>query len=53
MEELKLEVEQLEERIAPSVMGTNPVPEGANPQPSGNPSQNPVPAGSNPEPSGP
>lgn len=54
MEELNLEIEQLEERIAPSVVGTNPVPEGANPQPAGNPGggQNPVPAGSNPEPAG-
>ena len=52
MEPLKFEVEELEQRIAPDSTGTNPVPEGATPQPSGNPSQNPVPAGSNPQPSG-
>jgi hypothetical protein len=49
-----LHIEELEQRIAPGVAGTNPVPEGANPQPSGggNPSHNPVPAGANPQPSG-
>lgn len=48
-----LEVEELEERIAPSVVG-NPVPNGANPQPSGGGGHgghnNPVPNGSNPQP---
>jgi hypothetical protein len=53
MKELK--IEELEQRIAPDiVLGTNPVPEGSTPQPSGggNPSHNPVPAGNTPQPSG-
>ena len=33
MKEIELEIEELEERIAPSAIG-NPVPAGANPQPS-------------------
>jgi hypothetical protein len=45
-----LEVEELEERIAPGVVG-NPVPNGANPQPSGGGGHNnPVPNGANPQP---
>ena len=50
MRDLKLDIEELEERIAPSAVG-NPVPAGSNPQPSGNGSNNnPVPNGSNPQP---
>jgi hypothetical protein len=50
MRDLKLDVEELEERIAPSAVG-NPVPAGSNPQPAGNGGHNnPVPNGSNPQP---
>jgi hypothetical protein len=50
MQDLRLEVEELEERIAPSAIG-NPVPAGANPQPSGGGGHNnPVPNGSTPQP---
>jgi hypothetical protein len=57
VKDVKLAIEELEERIAPDATGANPVPAGANPQPSGgggngNPSHNPVPAGANPQPSG-
>ena len=53
MKELRLDVEELEERIAPSAIG-NPVPAGAKPQPSGGGGggghNNPVPNGANPQP---
>jgi hypothetical protein len=53
MKEIRLEIEELEERIAPSVVG-NPVPKGANPQPSGGGGHgghnNPVPNGARPQP---
>lgn len=51
MKHIELEVEELEERIAPSPIG-NPVPNGANPQPAGGGGghNNPVPNGSNPQP---
>ena len=43
MTELELDIEELEERIAPSAIG-NPVPAGKNPQPSGGGGHNnPVP----------
>jgi hypothetical protein len=38
-ETLNLSVEALEERIAPSAAGANPVPEGETPEPSGGGSQ--------------
>jgi hypothetical protein len=55
---LNLSVEALEERIAPSSTGANPVPDGETPQPSGGGSQgesngnpgNEVSNGSSPEP---
>jgi len=50
MTELQLDIEELEERIAPSAIG-NPVPAGSNPQPSGGGGHNnPVPNGANPQP---
>ena len=51
MRDIELEIEELEERIAPSAIG-NPVPSGSNPQPAGKGggSNNPVPNGSNPQP---
>ena len=51
MKEIELEIEELEEleeRIAPSAIG-NPVPAGANPQPSAG-HNNPVPNGARPQP---
>ena len=55
MDKLTLNVEELEQRIAPDLLlESNPVPEGHTPEPSGhgNPSHNPVPAGNTPQPSG-
>jgi hypothetical protein len=50
MKDIDLEVEELEERIAPTAIG-NPVPAGSNPQPSGNGGHNnPVPNGATPQP---
>jgi len=50
MENTELEIEELEERIAPTAIG-NPVPAGSNPQPAGNGgNNNPVPNGAKPQP---
>ena len=50
MTDLQLDIEELEERIAPSAIG-NPVPAGSNPQPSGGGGHNnPVPNGANTQP---
>lgn len=53
MKELRLEIEALEERIAPNIPGQQGYEGHPGNQSSSNPSHNPVPAGSNPEPSGP
>lgn len=59
MRGLSLQIEVLEERIAPDLLddtylldGANPVSAGSNPQPTNNEGTNPVPNGTNPVPNG-